>query len=145
MSRKLIEIYKGHPLFLTDTFDYANESNYIGIAVKAGDISKKSDRYDFIARNVEGAKAMVDRIEGGFIQLTEKERNDWVVKPNMKAKWGFTRRGILGIYKAYQKADERRKVGYLERLTDANFHCEAEYIENGNLEGLKEYIKWMPN
>lgn len=144
-TRELLNTYKGFPIFreVTEYYKYVGNdlydktrithvSSYIGCAVKGGNINKSSDVYDNYHKSQEGIKKLIDRIIGGEIVLTEKEFHDWVVKPNAKNGWGFSKRTLSALVQAYKKADARRRLGYLERLTDANFHSERDALESGD-------------
>ena len=107
--------------------------------VKGGDVNNKSERYSYYARSLDNVREVIDKIENGKIVLTEKEWYDWVIKPNTKNGWGFTSSMLLEIMRLYKKASPRRRVGYIERLEDANFHTEAEWLENENYEEFEKY------
>ena len=153
-KRKVVDTYKGYPIFkettqyfrlaycgLYDTSRVKDTNIYYGAATKGGNYSLSSDRYAYYCRSLEQAKGLIDRIEEGEIILTEKERYDWVLHPNSKNGWGFSKQMLLELIKQYKKATPRRRIGYLERLEDANFHYEYGLLEEGKFEELIEFIK----
>ena len=140
--RTLIETYKEHPIFLLEYFNGKRKvSEYYGIGVKGGNIKHQRDRYEYIAYNIGSAREIVDEIENGRVYLTEWEYTIWVRRPNKEYDYSFTKERLLSIWRAYPKANERRKVGYLKRLHDANFHTEAYAIEDGDFNAFNECLK----
>ena len=144
-TRELLNTYKGFPIFrevveyykyvgndLYDNKRITHVSSHIMCAVKGGDINKSSDVYNDCYTTQECVKKLINRIIGGEIVLTEKEFHDWVIRPNVKDSWGFSKRTLSALIRAYKKADARRRLGYLERLTDANFHSERDALESGD-------------
>ena len=140
-KRKIVDTYKGYPIFqeITKYFKQVYWGFYDTSCVK--DNSLSSDRYAYCCRSLEQTKELIDRIEKGEIILTEKERYNWVLHPNSKNGWGFTEQMLLELVKQYKKATPRRRIGYLERLEDANFHYEYGLLEQGKFEELIEFIK----
>jgi hypothetical protein len=146
--RTLVRSYKGYSIYkevikhlrrcnyiheeLYDNKNVISESVYYGVSTKHGGFKRVSDRYAYCCYSEDEAKSLIDRIEGGMIVLTEKERHDWVLKPNCDNDWGFNTEMLLAIMRAYKKASPRRRLGYLERLEDANFHTEYGYLEEEN-------------
>lgn len=161
IKRQFVCTYRGYPICLEVITDYAvqrvfHESGetlydsdkvistrlYYIPCVKGGNINNSSHRYAWQYTDVEGAKGMIDLIESGKrIALTEKERRDWVLRPNEKAQWGFSKQSLTALINAYRKeTSPRRRMGYLERLEDANFHTEYELLENGEYDELEKLI-----
>lgn len=153
-ERKLLCEYKGYPIFKDITKEYklsyggyydnttiVNQIEYFVCGVKGGNINKSSDRYSYCSASLEEIKRAVDRIENGEIILTDKEVQDWVLKPNAKSEWGFSTKTLLALMKSYKKANPRRRMGYLERLTDANFHTECSALEDENYAEFERLAK----
>lgn len=146
--RSEIEVYNGYPIFHLLIIDKRskfiskhNTFEYYGVCVKGGNYKLSRDRYENVKCRIEQAREMVDEIENGKVYLTESEHSKWVTQPNRKYGFGFTKKRLMNIWDEYPKADERRKLGYLERLHDANFHSEADAIEEGNFEAFGECLK----
>ena len=134
-----ITLGKFHPLDKKyDTTYVKTKRDYYGFCVKGGNVNKTSDRiyerFSFTYLDVmrEMANIIDDFEKGNVIMLTEKENYDWVDLPNKRNQYGFTYNGLLRIMIEYKKASEKRKFAYLERLTDANFHTERQYLEDEN-------------
>lgn len=152
--RTLVCSYKGYSIYkevfkhfrrcnyinevLYNNKDVISESVYYGVSTKHGDFKRLNNRHAYCCRSTDEAKSLADRIEGGEIVLTEKERHDWVTKPNVDNGWGFNTEMLLDIMRAYKKASPRRRLGYLERLEDANFHAEYGYLEEEDYEGFEK-------
>ena len=152
-KREIVDTYKGYPIFkettkyfrlaycgLYDTSCVRDTNIYYGAAIKNGNYSLSSDRYAYCCYSLEQAKELIDDLEKGKIVLTEKERYNWVLHPNSKNGWGFSKQMLLELIKQYKKATPRRKIGYLERLEDANFHYEYGLLEDEKFEELIEFI-----
>ena len=107
--------------------------------VKGGDVNNKSERYSYYANSLDNVREVIDKIENGKVVLTEKEWDDWVSRPNAKNDWGFTSSMLLEIMRLYKKASPRRRFGYIERLHDANFHTEADLLEDEKYEEFEKY------
>ena len=143
--RTLVCSYKGYSIYkevikrfgrcnyineeLYNNKNVISENTYYGVSTKHGDFKRLNNRYAYCCYSEDETKSLIDRIEGGMIVLTEKERHDWVLKPNSDNDWGFNTEMLLAIMRAYKKASPRRRLGYLERLEDANFHTECGYLE----------------
>ena len=154
--RTLVCSYKGYSIFkevikhfgksyfnkeLYDNKNVVSENTYYGVSTKNGGFKRLSDRYAYCCYSEDETKSLIDRIEGGMIVLTEKERHDWVLKPNRDNDWGFNTEMLLDIMRAYKKASPRRRLGYLERLEDANFHTECGYLEDENYAKFEKLAK----
>jgi hypothetical protein len=156
--RTLVCSYKGYSIYkevikhfrrygvrineeLYDNKDVTMENTYYGVSTKHGGFKRVSDRYAYCCYSEDEAKSLIDRIEGGKIVLTEKERHDWVTKPNSDNDWGFNTEMLLAIMRAYKKASPRRRLGYLERLEDANFHTEYGLLEEENYEKFEKVVR----
>jgi len=156
-KRTLVDNYKGYPIFLEvntyfkhsffnpkyyDTNHVSSKTENYYCCIKNGDMTKSSDRYAYCCRSIEEVKNLISRIENGEeIVLTDKERHDWVIAPNSKNGWGFNTEMLMAIMRAYKKASKRRRVGYLERLEDANFHSEYSALEEENYEEFERLAK----
>ena len=154
-TKKLVCDYKGYPIREVTTTYFRQspwdccyydttliQSVYVGFefGVKGGDVNNKSERYSYYAHSLDNVRETIDKIENGsFILLTEKEWYNWVGKPNAKNGWGFTSSMLLEIMRSYKKASPRRRVGYIERLHDANFHTEADLLEDEKYEEFEKY------
>jgi len=164
--RTLVRSYKGYSIYkevikqfkrrnyrygvrideeLYDNKNVVSENTYYGVSTKNGGFKRLNNRYAYCCYSEDGAKSLIDRIEGGEIVLTEKERHDWVTKPNCDNGWGFTTEMLLDIMRAYKKASPRRRIGYLERLEDANFHTECSLLEDENYEAFEKAARKLLN
>lgn len=160
---EFFETYKGYPivkvtityyqklsrydtLYCTNLIERRDE--YLGIVVKGGNYKKKSDRFKGLYSFKDRKKyvwGLIDEIENGNrILLTESEYEKWVEKPNDRCGWGFSYNSILALMREFKKADARRKVGYIERLTDANFHQEAAALEEEDYDKFMKLIDFLP-
>lgn len=146
--RTEFEVYKGYPIFHLMVIDKSskfiskhNTFEYYGVCVKGGNYKHFRDRYKAVFCQIGQARNMVDEIENGEVHLTEWEYANWVRKPNKEYDYSFSKERLMSIWRAYPKANERRKVGYLERLHDANFHQEADAIKDGDFEAFNECLK----
>ena len=128
---------------LYNTKDVISERVYYGVSTKNGDFKKSNNRYAYCCISTNETKSLINRIEGGEIVLTEKERHDWVTKPNSDNGWGFNTDMLLAIMRAYKKASPRRRLGYLERLEDANFHTEYGFLEEEDYEGFEKAVRGL--
>lgn len=157
ITRTLVACYKGYSIFkevvkefrrchytneeFYDNTNLLNKRVYYGVSTKNGGFRLSSERYAYCCYSENEAKALIDRIEGGEIVLTDKERHDWVTKPNYDNDWGFNTEMLLAIMRAYKRANPRRRIGYLERLEDANFHTECGLLEEEDYEGFEKVVR----
>lgn len=155
--RTLVGSYKGYSIFkevvkefrrcfytneeFYDNTNLLDKRVYYGVSTKNGGFRLSSERYAYCCYSENEAKSLIDRIEGGEIVLTDKEQHDWVLKPNRENDWGFNTEMLLAIMRAYKKANPRRRIGYLERLEDANFHTECELLEEEDYEGFEKAVR----
>jgi hypothetical protein len=125
-----------------DTNRVSTTREYIMFGIKGGNINHASDRYSYSCYSVEEAKKVIDKIiNEEMIVLTEKEWHDWVKRPNAKNDYGFSSDMLLAIMKAYKKASPRRRFGYTERLTDANFHTASALLEEEKYEEFEKLVR----
>lgn len=102
------------------------------------DWTKFKNLYAFTCYSLEDAMELIEQIINGKTILTNEERTKWVISPNERNDWGFSKKQLLSILKEYQKCDNpRRKLAYVERLEDANFHEEAHLLSENDFEGFK--------
>lgn len=92
--------------------------------VKSGYGFIKACFFDMQFDSVADVEKCIDAIVNNKrIVLTIGEYNKWVSIPNRKNQWGFNKAMLKRLVRDYKACkDPRRKYGYLERLTDANFH-----------------------
>lgn len=118
------------------------QETYYFVCPIGEDWTKDKNFYAFCNYSIEGARGLVDQIIRGKIVLTNEERRKWVIKPNEKNGWGFSKKMLFALLKAYQKeTNPRRKLAYVERLEDANFHEEAHLLSENDFEGFKNLLK----
>lgn len=157
-TKKLVCNYKGYPIREVTT-TYFRQSPLDGryydttlilsidvsfeFGVKGGDVNNKSERYSYYANSLNNVREVIDKIENGKVVLTEKEWDDWVSRPNAKNGWGFSRKMLFDILEKYKKASPRRRVGYIERLDDANFHDLAFALQAGNAIEFERRVRKM--
>lgn len=77
-------------------------------------------------------------------QLTEKEYKA-VAAMNARYGWGFSRRMLMDLLRRYRKAyaagDVRRMAMLEERLTDANYHTECEFLMDKDFDGFRSAVR----
>lgn len=158
VTREFVGDYKGYPIRKVIT-TYFHQSPFDGryydttliqsvdvnfeFGVKGGDVNNKSERYSYYANSLDNVREVIDKIENGKVVLTEKEWDDWVSRPNAKNGWGFSRKMLFDILEEYKKASPRRRVGYIERLDDANFHDLAFALIAGNAIEFERRVRKM--
>lgn len=137
-----IEHYKGYVIIRIEcrsgAFDYSTRYCFC----KDGDVNKRSqwDAGWYYSR--EGAKEVIDSIiDKGTVSLTTSERKRWVLDPCEKAGYGWDYQSLKKIVKNYNKANGRRKVGYIEMFHNANYHSFADALENGDKKALEEQLE----
>ena len=142
LSTMLIEHYKGYVILRVEcrscSFDYSTKYRFC----KDGDISKRSqwDAGWYCSR--EGAKEVIDNIvDKGTVSLTTSEYKRWVLDPCAKAGYGWGYQSLKKIVKNYNKANDRRKVGYIEMFHNANYHSFANALEDGDKKALEEQLE----
>lgn len=108
---------------------------------KEGDDTKPSKAYECWASDIAKCKECIDRfIEDDTTYFTKEEREKYVLRPNAKCDWGFHYDSLMKLMREHQKADKRMKVLLEDRLEDANFSTEYDFLHNEDYEGFEEYV-----
>lgn len=152
---KDMEVYRSHIIYKVrvDTLewspndhayrtDWISNREYIYRIGKAGRGYQITNLLNTYADSRKNAKLIVDyMLDNGTIQLTIKEYQDWVKKPNKENLWCFSKSDLQDILEAYKKAKPRRRCGYETRLTDANFHTFCRLLIEGKFNEAKQWIE----
>lgn len=87
---------------------------------------------------LNGIKDIIDKyLKNEYIIYTEADYRKYVSLPNRKNKWAFGNESLKKLLKQFKAANNVVRQLLITRLSDANFHSYAGYLENG------EYDKYI--
>lgn len=123
--------------------DWVKEEKDFYCFVKSGNGNVKAFFFDVYLDSVAKVEAFIDKmLHDKRIVLTIGEYNKWVSIPNCKNQWGFSKAMLKRLVRDYKSCqDPRRKYGYLERLTDANFHTLCGLLEKEDYNEVNAWIE----
>ena len=153
-SRNRVTIYKGFEIIQVTEIRY--HKNIWGDGYDRKWIDKKETHYDFCkegndtkpsqayecwADNIADCKQCIDNfIKDDSIYFTKEERQKYVTKPNEKCGWGYGYDSLMKLMREHKKADKRMKILLADRLEDANFSTECNFLRNEDYERFEEYV-----
>jgi len=109
---------------------------------KEGEGKRPSQAYSAYARTILDCKECIDKfIEDDSLYFTDEERRKYVSKPNHDCDWRYGYDSLMKLMKQHQKADKRMKRLIEDRLTDANFHCEAAFLSEEDYQGFADRVR----
>lgn len=123
--------------------DWVKEKTNFYWFVKSGYGHCKAFFFDCCFYSVAEVEAFIDKmLDTKKIVLTVGEYNKWVSIPNSKNQWGFSKPQLKRLVRDYKNCqDARRRCGYLERLTDANFHTFCGLLESEDYNAVEAWIE----
>lgn len=138
---KEITTYYRWSSFTHEYTDYPERTTKNYTFCEVGYFSSLTDKNDYmVCANTkdDACKLIDDMLDNDEIILTHGEFREWATKPAQKAGYGWSYNQLMKILKAYKKADRRRKVGYQEMLTDANYHSFCALLHKEDYEGFEK-------
>lgn len=152
---KDMEVYRSHIIYKVrvDTLewspndhayrtDWINNREYIYRIGKAGRGYQITNLLNAHTATIDEAQTLIDdMLDNGTIQLTIKEYQEWVKRPNRENNWCFSKQDLQETLEAYKRAKPRKRYGYEQRLTDANFHSFCGLLIEGKFNEAKQWIE----
>lgn len=143
---KVIGAHNGFSVLHVVNKSYEN-SPFIGYRVvgqwedfrycKVGDENKPKKYILEFFRSADDAKKDIDDyVNGKVIRVTEEENSKYVLEPNRRHSWAFSKKMLLTIMNKHKSATPKMKYLYEERLDDANFHSYARALSNEDYDGF---------
>ena len=154
VSRRYVETYNGFDIVKVK-IDHFYKSQYsscydTSLVVKTeryyefckeGQYNRPSQAYNVTAKTIDECKEAIDNfIKDDTLYFTESERETYVHKPNRECRYIYGYNSLMKLLKQHQKADRRMQTLIKDRLVDANFHTEADYLSHKDYDGFTKFV-----